>query len=404
MSVRKEDLLAAQSEIVVAVLDTGITDHSELRSSLLPGADFISDSRIAGDGNGRDGNPQDEGDWIDQGDSCYQGRFIRSSWHGTHVAGIISAMRDNSRGIAGFFSGVRVLPVRVLGKCGGPTSDIADAIRWASGLNVSGMAPNQNPAQVINLSLGAVGSCGRTMQAAIDAAILNGSVVVVAAGNDNANIDFQSFTPANCRGVITVGATDDGLAIPQYSNYGNGVEIFAPGGDYYRGIHSTVNSGTTLPVNSESYKELNGTSMSAPFVSATVAMMMSLNPELYPMQYLRLLEQTATRLSSTKMANFNFLSPRRAVEMAQMTTPDDSALYVPQQPVISGGGIGLFRPQEDQGSGCGSVAFIDRDNDKDGPGSDQSFGQKMSFLLGLLLALILSLFTKKDTVKVSKDE
>lgn len=160
------------SNVVVAVLDTGYTNHSDLVPNVLPGYDFIGDLAFANDGNGRDSDAQDPGDWLDRWE-C--GRFnprqaVPSSWHGTHVAGTVAAVTHNAEGVAGVAFNAMVLPVRVLGKCGGYTSDIADGIVWSSGGPVSGVPTNPFPAQVINMSLGGSGACGSTLQSAINLA------------------------------------------------------------------------------------------------------------------------------------------------------------------------------------------------------------------------------------------
>ena len=128
---------------VVAVIDTGITNHSDLNANILPGYDFIIDTAVAADGNGRDADASDPGD-------AYQGQ--PSSWHGTHVAGTVAAVTNNAKGVAGMAYSAKVVPVRALGKGGGYDSDIADAIIWSSGGTVSGVPANANPAEAINLS------------------------------------------------------------------------------------------------------------------------------------------------------------------------------------------------------------------------------------------------------------
>jgi serine protease len=254
------------SGIVVAVLDTGSTSHSDLNNNTVAGYDFISSSTTARDGNGRDSNPQDEGDWAAK-DECYSGSpASNSSWHGTHVAGTVGAITNNSVGVAGVAFGGKIQHARVLGKCGGSLSDIADAIVWASGGSVSGVPANATPAEVINMSLGGSGSCGTTYQAAIDSAVNRGTTVVVAAGNSN--VDVSNSRPANCNNVIAVAATDRNGAKASFSNYGSGIDVSAPG----VGIWSTLNSGTTTP-GSESYASYNGTSMAAPHVAGVVALM-----------------------------------------------------------------------------------------------------------------------------------
>ena len=275
--------IATGAGIKVAVLDTGITPHSDLSGQTVGGYDFISDSAAARDGNARDSNPNDEGDWYGNNECEIGYPADSSSWHGTHVTGTVVALTNNAKGVASMAYGAKVVPVRVLGKCGGSTSDIVDAIVWASGGTVSGVAANANPAKVLSLSLGGSGACG-SFQAAINTARANGSVFVVAAGNENANVSTSS--PANCSGVISVAATTKAGARASYSNYGSTIVVSAPGGDGSGGagdILSTLNTGTTTQ-GSETYAYYAGTSMATPHVSALAAAIFSLNPALTPDQ------------------------------------------------------------------------------------------------------------------------
>ncbi|MGX9900274.1 S8 family peptidase [Arthrobacter sp. SA17] len=247
----------------VAVIDTGITSHPDLNANVLPGYDFVSDSTAARDGNGRDANPQDQGDWYAAGE-CGQARAANSSWHGTHVAGTVAAVTANATGVAGVAPDAKIVPVRVLAKCGGSLSDIAEAIVWASGGTVSGAPANPNPAKVINMSLGGSGTCGTTYQNAINAAVNRGTAVVVAAGNETQNA--ANSRPANCSNVITVAASNPSGSLSYYSNYGSAVDLTAPGGDVRvanGGILSTINTGTTTP-GAAGYAGYQGTSMAAP--------------------------------------------------------------------------------------------------------------------------------------------
>lgn len=275
--------LATGSGVVVAVIDTGITAHSDLSANIVAGYDFISDSTAARDGNGRDNNPQDEGDWF-TGSECGVSYNSNSSWHGTHVAGTIAAVSNNASGVAGVAFNARVQPIRVLGKCGGSLSDIADAIVWASGGSVSGIPSNPTPAKVINMSLGGSGACDATYQNAINSAVSRGTVVVVAAGNSNANA--SSFRPASCNNVINVAALDREGNRASYSNYGTIIDLAAPGGETAinaNGVLSTLNSGTTTP-GSATYAFYQGTSMAAPHVAGLAALMLSRTSSLTPAQ------------------------------------------------------------------------------------------------------------------------
>ncbi|MEV4194808.1 S8 family peptidase [Streptomyces toxytricini] len=285
---------ATGTGVTVAVLDTGYVAHSDLAANIVPGYDFISSSTAARDGNGRDSNPADQGDWNAAGECGTGSKASDSSWHGTHVAGTIGAAANNAKGIAGIAYNAKIQPVRVLGKCGGATSDIVDAITWASGGTVSGVPVNANPAKVINMSLGGSGTCSTSYQNAINAAVARGTTVVVAAGNSNA--DAAGFTPASCSNVITVAASNRAGDRSYYSNYGASIDVAAPGGETRRAtdtpgtvttpenaILSTLNTGLTTP-GSENYKPYQGTSMAAPHVAGLAALMVAAKPALTPAQ------------------------------------------------------------------------------------------------------------------------
>jgi len=278
----------------VAVIDTGYRPHADLSGQILQGFDFITTTAIANDGGGRDTDASDPGDWTPAG-SCGAGvpaADQSSSWHGTHVSGTIAAKANNGLGIAGIAYNAKIVPARVLGRCGGYTSDIADAMVWASGGTVTGVPANANKARVLNLSLGGSGACDTTTQNAINSARSRGAVVIVAAGNSNTNAINSS--PANCSGVITVAATNRSGGKASYSNYGTNVTIAAPGGDNGAGILSTLNSGTTTPA-ADNYAWYMGTSMATPHVAGVVALMLSANPNLTP-------DDVAARLKSTARA------------------------------------------------------------------------------------------------------
>ena len=164
------------------MVDTGILPHPDLAGRVLPGYDFISDAVLARDGNARDPNPRDEGDWSNGECGPYS---EPSFFHGLFVAGIIAANANNGIGIAGIAAGADIVPVRVLGTCGGTFEDIFAGVLWASGVNIAGVPANQNPAKIINLSLGGFGPCDQSIQEAVDDALAHGAVVVVAAGNSS---------------------------------------------------------------------------------------------------------------------------------------------------------------------------------------------------------------------------
>ena len=330
---------------VVAVLDTGITSHSDLNANILPGYDFIIDTAVAADGNGRDSDPSDPGD-------AYGGN--PSSWHGTHVAGTVAAVTNNAKGVAGMAYGAKVVPVRVLGKGGGYDSDIADAIIWASGGTVSGVPANANPAEVINLSLGGTGACGSTTQAAINGAVGRGTTLVIAAGNSNANV--SGFSPANCANVVAVGSVTSTGARSSFSNYGAGVDIAAPGSS----ILSTLNSGSSGP-GSESYASYSGTSMAAPHVAGVVALMQSVaSSPLTPAQVEATLKSTARAFPSTpsQPIGSGIVQARAAVD------------------AVGGGGGGTNTPPAANFTSSASgltVQFTDTSTDSDGTIASRSW-------------------------------
>lgn len=292
--------------VVVAVLDTGSTNHSDLNGNTIAGYDMINDATIAGDGNGRDSDPTDVGDY-------YQGN--PSSWHGTHVAGTVAAVTNNAKGVAGVAFGAKVQHVRVLGRGGGYTSDIADGIIWASGGTVSGVPANPTPAEVINMSLGGSGACGTTTQNAINGAVARGTTVVVAAGNSNANV--SNFNPGNCNNVISVAATTNTGARASFSNYGTLIDISAPGAN----ILSTLNTGTQGP-GSESYAFYSGTSMAAPHVAGIVALMQAVATKT-PAEIESIIKSTARPLpgACSGGCGAGIIDANAAVIAAQGTAP-----------------------------------------------------------------------------------
>ena len=305
------DVTQGSASIVVAVLDTGVRfEHQDLGSvaaggKLLPGYDFVSNALIANDNDGRDSDASDPGDWVTQTDlqsptfsNCDAGD---SSWHGTRVAGLIGALTDNLEGVAGAAWNTRILPVRVLGKCGGFDSDIIAGILWAAGVTVAGVPDNPTPAKVINLSLGGTGVCSQAYQNAVNQATARGALVVASAGNDAGPVS----APANCDGVLGVGALRHIGTKVGFSSLGPEVGISAPGGNCVLtnsclfSIVVATNTGTTTPMAStytdSTLTNINvGTSFSAPLAAAVAALVEAVDPTLTPAKVVNLLKESAT--------------------------------------------------------------------------------------------------------------
>ncbi|MEJ6003351.1 S8 family serine peptidase [Paucibacter soli] len=298
---------------VVAVLDTGVRyEHPDLASKLLPGYDLISEPLVANDGGMRDSDASDPGDGVSQADVdgplkdiCSSSDVSSSSWHGTRVSGLIGAASDNGIGIAGVSWGSKILPVRVLGRCGGYDSDIMAGMRWAAGVSVPGLPVNSHVARVLNMSLGSDGSCaasdptGQLYRETIAEVGAKGALVIAAAGN---NAGQAVGIPANCPGVLAVGALRHVGTKVGFSAMGPEVGLSAPGGNCVNetgaclySLVTTSNSGTQGPLAS-SYTDSNanvGTSFSAPLVSGTAALLLSTRPSLSVAELVNVLKSTS---------------------------------------------------------------------------------------------------------------
>lgn len=347
------DITQGSPNVVVAVVDSGILTHSDLAGQVLPGYDFVSTAIHGNDGNGRDSDPSDPGNWVTASETTTfdEDKAKPSSWHGTLVAGIVAAAGNSGSGITGVAWKTRILPVRALGKGGsGNGSDIADGIVWAAGGAVPGAPANPYPAKVINLSLGGAGACPQAYQNAIDFARSKGVVVVVSAGNKT--VDMADTTPANCAGVIAVAATSKSGGLASYSNFGSSVTLSAPGGDNDAGIFSTGDMGVTTPLHDNSFIYAQGTSMAAPVVSGVAALMLAVNPALTPDQIKSMLVYsvskfpTGTKSDCTQLKCGAGIVNALSAVRAAASGPAGQALPVPQSgwwwnPAEGGSGYAL---------------------------------------------------------------
>ncbi len=301
-------ITTGSASVTVAVLDSGVRlDHPDLAGKLWSGYDFISRDTTANDNqSGRDADPRDPGDWSTASDSC---GASNSSWHGTQVAGLVGAATNNGQGIAGTGRDTMVLPVRVLGRCGGFDDDIIAGMRWAAGLsNASGCGSasavsagcNPHPAKVLNLSLGSAGTCSNAYAQVIADLNAAGVTVVVASGNDTGHAVNE---PANCAGALAVAGVRHAGTKVGYSNIGPEVAIAAPAGNCVNDtglclypLVTTDNSGTSTP-GTNRYSDGNvpslGTSFATPIVAASAALLLAVDPTLTPAQIKSTLQATA---------------------------------------------------------------------------------------------------------------
>ena len=303
--------------VVVAVLDTGVRpEHPDLAGQLLAGYDFVANATVGNDGNGRDADATDPGDWVTSGEAN-SGTFSGcgasgSSWHGTATSSLVVGATNNAVGMAGSAPGAKVVPVRVLGKCFGTDADIQAGMLWAAGLAVDGVPTNANPARVINMSLGGSGSCDASYQDVVNRITAAGVTIVAAAGNSAGG---PVGTPANCSGVIGVLALRHAGSKVGFSDLGTQISIAAPGGNCINiaagtpclyPILAATNSGTQGPVNStwtDSFDISVGTSFSSPLVAGVAALMVAQQPALTPALVRTTLQATARPFPTTGADN-----------------------------------------------------------------------------------------------------
>lgn len=269
-------------QVVLAVIDTGqVFAHDDVDGArLLPGYDFVSDTFVSNDGDGRDADPTDPGDAV-AADECFPGSSeSNSSWHGSHVSGIAGlAATDNQFGIASAVpSGVSIMPIRVLGRCGGSTTDIVDALLWAGGIDVPGVPSNPTPAMVINASLGGgFAGCEPAERDAIAQLKAKGVVLVAAAGNETDDAKF--YSPSGCADAFVVAASGMTGKMSYFSNFGETVDIMAPGGDFRQDDDGDGFGDGILSIVDGGFDYYQGTSMASPLVAAAVALGLSQHPD-----------------------------------------------------------------------------------------------------------------------------
>lgn len=319
------DTTTGSASLVIADLDTGVLfDHPDLLTTanggrlISPGYCFISDSFVANNASCPGPDATDPGDWVTQTDlsqtECKsQQTYSDSSWHGTRTAGLLGAISNNGIGITGLTWQTQILPLRVLGKCGGSDSDIATAMLYAAGIPVAPngtMVTNPNPARVINMSLGGTGSCPATFADVIGQVTAKGVLIVASAGNENGPVD----APGNCPGVAAVAGLRQDGSKSGFSSLGPEVALSAPAGNCVNNpvtpstpclytITSTTNSGKTVAAIDTYTDQVNnpnlGTSFSAPLVSGIGALMASVNGNLNSCQLIARLKEGSVAFPQT---------------------------------------------------------------------------------------------------------
>jgi subtilisin family serine protease len=238
------DVEKGSSEVIVGVVDTGVDlNHSDLQGHLVQGANIVDPKSPPADDVG----------------------------HGTHVTGVISALVNNNQGVAGMTWYNPVLPVKVLDASGaGSTYNVAQGLIWAV----------DHGAKVINMSLGNYADAN-FLHDAVKYAYDHDVVLVSASGNDNTD---RPGYPAAYPEVLAVAATDSSKKKASFSNYGDYIDVAAPG----------VTIASTYPNNQ--YAALSGTSMASPHVAALAALIRSINPALKNTEVMDLIRQTAQDL------------------------------------------------------------------------------------------------------------
>ena len=338
----------------VAIIDTGITNHINLQGSLVSGIDMVENHISANDGDGRDLNPEDPGDYLPEGSQCDDGSWGSpwSSWHGTHVAGII-AMNGKNNSFVGVNSQVEIVPIRALGSCGGTLKDVLDSILWASGEKVDNLPNISKSVNIINLSLGGSGKCPASFQQVLNKAFEKNILVVVSAGNSALDLNKYEAFPANCDGVINVSASGPNGELTYYSNFGGKNNVIAPGGVDGQGIISTLNNGINNPED-DIFGEMIGSSMSAPHVTGVLAGLINEFPEYDSIQiknfFLFIFQFNQTVVSLQKTRDLIYLNDGHIPEVSEEENESG------QQNIYAGHSDSGLGGGNSMPIGCGSIS------------------------------------------------
>lgn len=288
--------------VVVAVIDSGfMTEHPSIQNRLLPGVDMVSSwYNLRG---GRSSNVAPD----NRDDQCKQRPTLDSQrTHGTEVASVV--VGNGQHGVIGVAQNAMVLPVRAIGVCGMQRKDLIDAMAWSVGMQIAGLPVNPHPAKVVNISLSGGGfTCSRDLQAMIDKLVAKGVFVVAAAGN---NFGKRLQEPANCRGVISVGAVNALDEVASYSAIDERTVVYAFGGSQKQGVFGRPRyEGLTvasLELNRNGHEQPSahergvGTSFASPVVAGYLANLLTINPSLTPQEFVDRLPEFTKRVEAPK--------------------------------------------------------------------------------------------------------
>ena len=281
---RAWDVTTGSPNVTVAIIDSGIATHDDLRlSRIIDEYDFVNNDTRAEDGFG----------------------------HGTAVAGVLMGTMNNQIGIAGIDQQAAILNYRILDKTGG--GDLSDLI---AGLQRA----REHGADVINLSVTTPLPCTDTQLSGLQSLLremsTEGIVMVAAAGNDAANAVQTS--PASCDGVVTVGAVTAENEIAWYSNHGSAIDIWAPGG-----VGLSANSSITSTGNSNNYVIMTGTSFAAPHVTGVLSLMKS--------QHMNWDDELVTEMigTSKQVNGLKIVNAGQAIAGEVMPSPTPTATITP---------------------------------------------------------------------------
>ncbi len=328
------DITTGSSDVVVAVIDTGVDyNHEDLAANMWTNVNEIPGNGIDDDANGYIDDVKGW-DFFNNDNDPFDDHS-----HGTHVSGTVAGVANNAKGVAGVSWNSKIMALKFLSGSGsGYSSDAAVATRYAA----------DNGAKVINNSWGAYGSPyeDQTLSDALDYAHDTHNVVIAnAAGNSYG--DVYKATPANNNNVIAVAATNSADSRASFSNYGQRIDVAAPG----------VYVKSSIPGNS--YANFSGTSMASPHVAGLAALLLSAEPTLNNEEVRQILKSSIDDLGASGWdiyygagrINANKTLTRGSVLKAHIDSPDSSIVFETINIVGSASGPNFKSYQLDYGSG-----------------------------------------------------